>query len=178
MHSIPIEPVLGLFRFDMFGKVAYLYCLAVLIACWWLVRTMVHSPFGAALVGTRENDARMHAIGSPVYLIRLRAYAISGALAGTAGGLLTHTTQFAGLSTLGFELSGELLVMLVLGGVGRLYGAFVGPTVYIVARDYLAKQTPEYWYLGIGLLLVVIVLWARGGILGLADNFLSRMKKR
>ena len=170
MHSVPVAPVLGIFRFDLFGRTAYLYCLAVLALCWWLVRTAVHSPFGAALVGARENDARMHAIGAPVYALQLRAYALSCSLAGVAGALLTQTTQFAGLSTLGFELSGEALVMLVLGGVGRLYGAFVGPSVYIVARDYLAQQTPEYWYMGIGVLLVVIVLFARGGILGLLDR--------
>jgi branched-chain amino acid transport system permease protein len=177
MHSIAVTPLLGVFKFDLFGKVAYLYCLAVLAACWWLVRTVVHSPFGAALVGTRENDVRMHAIGAPVYVRRLQAYTLSCALAGMAGALLTSTTQFAGLSTLGFELSGELLVMLVLGGVGRIYGAFVGPAVYIVARDYLAKQTPEYWYMGIGILLVFIVLFARGGILGLLDQAFSRVKK-
>jgi branched-chain amino acid transport system permease protein len=95
-----------------------------------------------------------------------------------AGALLTQTTQFAGLSTLGFELSGEVLVMLVLGGVGRLYGAFLGPAVYIVARDYLARQTPEYWYMGIGILLVFIVLFARGGILGLFDAFTKKFLKR
>src|SRR5882672_3862033 len=167
LHSVPVQPVLGLFRFDMFGTTAYLYCLAVLAVCWYLVRRVLHSPFGAALVGTRENDVRMHAIGAPVYGRRLQAYTLSCALAGVAGGLLTQTTQFAGLSTLGFEISGEVLVMLVLGGVGRIYGAFLGPVVYIVARDYLAKQTPEYWYMGIGVLLVIIVLFARGGILGL-----------
>ena len=177
LHSVPVQPVLGRFRFDMFGTTAYLYCLAVLAVCWYLVRRVLHSPFGAALVGTRENDARMHAIGAPVYARRLTAYTLSCALAGVAGALLTQTTQFAGLSTLGFELSGEVLVMLVLGGVGRLYGAFLGPAVYIVARDYLARQTPEYWYMGIGVLLVIIVLFARGGILGLFDNALSKVKK-
>lgn len=176
MHSIPVAPVLALFTFDLFGKTAYFYCLAVLAACWWLVRTLVHSPFGASLIGTRENDARMRAVGAPVYARRLQAYTLACALAGVAGALLTQTTQFAGLSTLGFELSGEALVMLVLGGVGRIYGAFVGPSVYIVARDYLAQQTPEYWYLGIGILLVVIVLFARGGILGLADKFFPKGK--
>jgi branched-chain amino acid transport system permease protein len=177
MHSVPVLPLLGLFKFDLFGKTAYLYCMAVLAACWWLVRTVIHSPFGAALVGSRENDARMHAIGAPVYARRLQAYALSCGLAGVAGALLTQTTQFVGTSVLGFELSGEALVMLVLGGVGRLYGAFVGPAVYLVARDYLAQQTPEYWYLGIGLLLVVIVLFARGGILGLSDAFRKRFLK-
>jgi branched-chain amino acid transport system permease protein len=170
LHSVPVQPILGLFKFDLFGKTAYLYCMAVLAACWWLARTVIHSPFGAALVGSRENDARMHAIGAPVYFRRLQAYTLSCALAGAAGALLTHTTQFVGTSVLGFELSGEALVMLVLGGVGRLYGAFVGPAVYLVARDYLAQQTPEYWYLGIGILLVVIVLFARGGILGLTEK--------
>jgi branched-chain amino acid transport system permease protein len=177
MHSVPVAPLLGWFKFDLFGKTAYLYCMAVLAACWWLVRTVIHSPFGAALVGSRENDARMHAIGAPVYARRLQAYALSCSLAGVAGALLTQTTQFVGISVLGFELSGEALVMLVLGGVGRLYGAFVGPAVYLVARDYLAQQTPEYWYLGIGLLLVIIVLFARGGILGLFDAFRKRFSK-
>lgn len=176
LHSVPVEPLLGLFRFDMFGKTAYLYCLVVVIVCWWLVRTIVHSPFGVALAGTRENDVRMAAIGAPVYKRRLTAYTISCALAGVAGALLTQTTQFVGLSVLGFELSGEVLVMLVLGGVRRIYGAFVGPVVYIAAEDWLAKQFPEYWYLGIGLLLIVIVMFARGGILGILDKLVARVR--
>ena len=175
MHSVPIQAVLGSFRFDMFGKTAYLYCLVVLFLCWWLVRSIVHSPFGMALAGTRENNVRMHAIGAPVYWRRLYAYTISAALAGVAGALLTHTTQFVGLSVLTFELSGEVLVMLVLGGIRRIYGAFVGPVLFLVARDYLAKQTPEYWTLGIGLLLIAIVMFARGGVLGLADSVLDRL---
>ena len=114
----------------------------------------MYSPFGVALAGTRENDVRMHAIGAPVYRRRLAAYTISTSLAGTAGALLTQTTQFVGLSVVGVELSGEILVMLVLGGVRRIYGAFVGPgRLHRGASDYLAKQTPEYWYLGIGILL-------------------------
>jgi branched-chain amino acid transport system permease protein len=175
MHSVPIQPILGLFRFDMFGKAAYLYCLVVVAAGWWIVRSIVHSPFGMALAGTRENDVRMHAVGAPVYRRRLTAYTISATLAGVAGALLTQTTQFVGLSVLGFELSGEVLVMLVLGGVRRIYGAFVGPAVYIVARDYLAKLFPEYWYLGIGILLILIVMFARGGILGLIDRARARL---
>ncbi|MBC7803334.1 MAG: branched-chain amino acid ABC transporter permease [Candidatus Parcubacteria bacterium] len=178
MHSVPVEAILGSFNFDMFGKTAYVYCLLVLFVCWWLVRSIVHSPFGMALAGTRENDMRMHAIGAPVYRRRLMAYTIAAALAGVAGALLTHTTQFVGLSVLTFELSGEVLVMLVLGGIRRIYGAFVGPVVFLVARDYLAKQSPEYWMLGIGLLLIVIVMFARGGILGLLDSLISRSGRR
>ena len=95
-----------------------------------------------------------------------------------SGALLTQTTQFVGLNVLSFDLSGELLVMLILGGVGHLYGAFVGPVVYMIAQDALAKQFPEYWYLGIGLLLVIVVLFARGGILGLLDRVSALWKKR
>jgi len=101
-------------------------------------------------------------------------YTLSAAVAGIAGALLTQTNQFVGLNVLGFEPSGELLVMLILGGVGRLYGAFVGPLVYLIAQDYLARQFPEYWYFGIGLLLVLVVLFARGGILGIADAVIAR----
>jgi branched-chain amino acid transport system permease protein len=178
LHSVPIQPIFDAFKFDMFGKTSYLYCLAVVALGWWLVRTIVHSPFGMALAGTRENDVRMNAIGAPVYRRRLTAYVISTALAGAAGALLTHTTQFVGLSVLTFELSGEVLVMLVLGGIRRIYGAFVGPVVFLVARDYLAKQSPEYWTLGIGLLLIVIVMFARGGILGVLDALRRRLAGR
>jgi len=79
---------------------------------------------------------------------------------------------------LGLEPSGDLLVMLILGGVGRLYGAFIGPVVYLVAQDYLAKQYPEYWYFGIGALLIVVVLFARGGILGVMDKALARVRRK
>lgn len=177
LHSVPIQPILGYFRFDMFGRTAFVYCLIVVALCWWLVRTIVYSPFGVSLAGTRENDVRMAAVGAPVYRRRLLAYTISCTLAGIAGALLTQTTQFVGLSVLGFELSGELLVMLVLGGVRRIYGAFVGPVVFLAAKDYLAKQFPEYWYLGIGILLIVIVMFARGGILGILDVVLDRLRR-
>jgi branched-chain amino acid transport system permease protein len=83
-----------------------------------------------------------------------------------------------GLNTLSFDLSGELLVMLILGGVGRLYGAFVGPVVYMIAQDQLAKQFPEYWYMGIGILLIVVVLFARGGILGVVDRIVAASRRR
>ncbi len=176
LGGITMQPILGLFKFDMFGKTAYLYCLVVLFACWWLVRRLVYSPFGASLTGVRENNQRMNAVGAPVYMRLVISYTISAALAGLAGALLTQTTQFVGLKVLGFELSGELLVMLILGGIGRIYGAFVGPLVYLVAQDYLAKQFPEYWYFGIGLILVLVVLFVRGGILGIVDAGIAKWR--
>jgi branched-chain amino acid transport system permease protein len=178
LSGVTVSPLLGFFKFDLFGKTAYLYCLVVLFVGWWLVRRLIYSPFGATLVGIRENPVRMYAIGSPVYKRLVTVYAISATLAGIAGALLTQTNQFVGLNVLGFESSGELLVMLILGGVGRLYGAFIGPLVYLIAQDQLAKQFPEYWYFGIGLLLVVIVMFARDGILGLADRVVARVRRR
>jgi len=178
LSGITIAPIFGAFKFDLYGRTAYLWCLALLFAGWWVTRKMIYSPFGATLCGIRENIVRMHAIGVPVYRRLLTAYTISAMLAGLAGALLAETNQFVGLNVLGFEPSGELMVMLILGGVGRLYGAFVGPLVYLIAQDFLAKQFPEYWYFGIGLMLVVVVLFARGGILGIADRMVQQAHHR
>ncbi|HEX6689658.1 MAG TPA: branched-chain amino acid ABC transporter permease [Burkholderiales bacterium] len=178
LQGVVVAPILGLFRFDLFGKTAFLYCLAMLFIGWFVVRRIIYSPYGAMLTGIRENRARMHAIGAPVYWRMVLIYTISATLAGIAGALLTQVNQFVGLNVLGLEPSGDLLVMLILGGVGRLYGAFVGPVVYLIAQDYLAKQYPEYWYFGIGALLITVVLFAPGGILGLLDKITRRFARK
>jgi branched-chain amino acid transport system permease protein len=178
LSGVTVAPILGTFKFDLFGRVAFLYCLVMLFFAWFLVRRLIYSPFGAMLTGLRENTTRMHAIGAPVYLRLITVYTISAVMAGIAGALLTQTNQFVGLNVLGFELAGELLVMLILGGVGRIYGAFIGPVVYLVAQDYLAKQFPEYWYFGIGFILVLVVMFAPGGILGLLDKWLPFLRRR
>ncbi len=174
LQGVDIDPILGVFRFDLFGRTAYLYCLIVLFIAWLFARRLVHSSFGRSLVGIRENTARMDAIGSPVRRRLLTVYTISAALAGVAGALLAQTTQFVGLTVLGFERSGEIVIMLVFGGIGRLYGAFVGASLYMIAQDQLAKMDPEFWYFWIGLLLVLLVMFARGGILGLIDRLTGR----
>ena len=176
LSGVTIAPVLGYFKFDMYGRTAYLWCLALVFAGWYVIRRLIYSPFGAALTGIRENSVRMHAVGAPVFGRLLAVYTFSAMVAGMAGALLTQTNQFVGLNVLGFEPSGELLVMLILGGVGRLYGAFVGPLVFLIAQDYLARQFPEYWYFGIGLMLVIVVLFARGGILGISDALVARLR--
>ncbi len=178
LSGITIAPIFGMFRFDLFGKTAYGWCLILLFGSWWVVRRLVYSPFGAALSGIRENAVRMHAIGAPVYRRLVTVYTVSAMIAGVAGALSTETNQFVGLNVLGFEPSGELMVMLILGGVGRLYGAFVGPAVYLTAQDVLAKQFPGSWYFGIGLMLVLVVLFARGGLLGIAEALLARGRRR
>ena len=177
LSGVVVGPVLGMFKFDIFGKTAYLYCLVVLLLGWWFVRRMIYSPFGTSLTGVRENNLRMHAIGAPVYWRLVLVYTISTTIAGIAGGLITQTNQFVGLNVLSFESAGELLVMLILGGVGRIYGAFVGPVVFLIAQDLLAKQFPEYWYFGIGVMLVLVVMFARGGILGILDRILAALRR-
>ena len=116
----------------------------------------------------------MHAIGAPVAGRLLIAYAIGAAMAGLAGGLLAQTTQFVGQSVLSFERSGEVVIMLVFGGIGRIHGAFIGAAVYMIAQNELAKTDPVFWNFWIGLILVLTVLFARGGILGVLDRLWRR----
>ncbi len=178
LQGMNINPVLGLFGFDLYGKTAYVYCLVILFLAWIFARRLVHSPFGRSLTGIRENVTRMHAIGSPVRQRLLTVYTISAAMAGVAGALLAQTTQFVGLTSLTFERSGEIVIMLIFGGIGRLYGAFVGATLYMIAQDQLSEIDPIFWEFWIGLLLVLVVMFARGGILGLVDRALQAWRKR
>jgi len=171
LQGMEVWPIFGWLRFDLFGRTAYLYCLVVVLLCWWLARHIVHSPFGRSLTGIRENVRRMHAIGAPVSRRRLLIYTISAVLAGISGALIAQTTQFVSLSFLSLERSGTVLIMLIIGGVGRLYGAFIGVPLYMIAQDRFSTVQPVYWYFWIGLLMVVIVVFARGGLLGLFDRF-------
>jgi branched-chain amino acid transport system permease protein len=138
----------------------------------------VHSPFGRSLTGIRENERRMHAIGSPVYWRRLTIYTIAAAMSGVSGALLSETTAFVGLDVLDpISRSGAILIMLILGGVGRLYGAFIGVPLYMIMQDRFAVADPVYWYFWIGLVLVLVVVFAPGGALGLGERFARRFKK-
>jgi len=170
LQGMQVWPIFGLFRFDLFGRTAYAYSLLVLLLCWYLARRIVQSPFGRSLTGIRENVRRMHAIGAPVRRRRLIIYTISAAFAGTAGALIAQTTAFVGLTFLNLERSGGVLIMLIIGGVGRLYGAFIGVPLYMIAQDRFSEVEPVYWYFWIGLLMVLVVVFARGGILGLAER--------
>ena len=177
LTGITMEPLLGRFEYDLYGRTTYLYALAVLFLLFLLVRRIVYSPFGQALTGIRENVRRMHALGSPVHRRLVVAYTIGAAIAGIAGGLFAQANAFVTLGVFGFDRSAAVLVMLILGGAGRLYGAFVGAAVYMLLEDSLAKLSPEFWQFGIGLLLVLTVLFARRGLLGLLED-LSRLLSR
>ena len=170
LQGMDVWPILGVFRFDMFGRTAYGYCLVVLFFGWLAARRIVYSPFGRSLIGARENTARMHAIGAPVARRKLIIYTISAALAGASGALIAQTTSFVGLTFLGLERSGNALIMLIIGGVGRLYGAFIGVPVFMIAQDRFSQVDPVYWYFWLGLLMILIVVFARGGLLGLAER--------
>ena len=161
--------VLGLFRFDLWGRVAYLYALAVLFVWFLAAWSIVHSPFGRSLDGIRQSPARMRAIGTPVWWRLVAIYAISGAMAGTAGALSAQTTRFVGLNTLHVLISGIAVVMLVLGGTKRLYGAFIGATIYVLVQDIAAKVNPFYWMFVIGGLLMATVTLLEGGLMEVLD---------
>jgi branched-chain amino acid transport system permease protein len=148
----------------------------VLFLLFVLLRRVVNSPFGLSLRGIREGGRRMPAIGANVDRRLKAVFTVGAAIAGVAGALLAQTTQFVGLDSLGFPRSAELLIMLVLGGTGRLYGALVGAAVFMVAQDTISGLDPAYWQFYIGLLLVLIVLFARGGILGGLEKLAQRIK--
>lgn len=178
LQGVNFGPLLGLFEFDFRGQTAFFYSLAALFLVFLFVRALINSPFGWSLRGIRENDARMAAIGCPIMRRRLIVYVISAALAGLAGALQAQSTQFVALYSLSFELSGNILIMLILGGSGRLYGAFIGVPVFMIAQDLLAKQDPANWFLGLGIVLIALVTLAPGGILGIAERALDAIRRR
>jgi branched-chain amino acid transport system permease protein len=178
LQGMVVWPVFGLFRFDMFGQTAYLYCLGVAFVCWFAMRTLVHSAFGRSLMGVRENMLKMRAIGTPVERRKLIAYVIAAALAGISGALIAQTTAFVGLGTLSTDRSGSILIMLIIGGVGRLYGAFIGVPLYMIAQDRFATIDPVFWYFWIGLFMVLLVLFARGGVLGVFAGLVERLRPK
>jgi branched-chain amino acid transport system permease protein len=170
LQGMAVGNIFGVFHFDLAGRTAYFYCLAVLFLMWFAARRIVHSPFGRALTGIRESETRMHAIGSPVLRRRVTVYVISAAMAGIAGALNAQTTQFVAVDVLDFSRSGAILIMLILGGVGRLYGAFIGVPLYLIAQDRFSEIDPQYWNFWIGLALVLAVVFLRGGLLGIRDR--------
>ena len=165
LQGVKVTSVLG-FRFDLYGRTAYSYALATLFVCFLIARRIVHSPFGLALRGIRENAVRMPALGAASQAHLRKAYTLSAIMAGVAGALLTHTTSTVSLEVLSFGRSADVLVILILGGAGRLYGGILGAIIYLVARDQFSGINPQFWYFWIGLLLVAVVMFLPNGILG------------
>jgi len=161
IQGLVFSPVLGMFDFELTGRVASYYSMAVLIVLFFIARRLVNSPFGATLEAIRDNRLRAMAIGIPVHARLVAVYTLAAAMAGAAGALFTQTSGFASLDVFEFHRSADLMLMLVVGGTGWLYGGVVGAIVFKLMQDFLSSITPQYWTFWLGLFLVVLVLVGR-----------------
>ena len=164
LQGIEMQPILGRFAFDMFGKVGFFYSLIVLFLLFLLARRIVHSPFGLSLRAIKNNPLRAAAIGVPVNRRLIAIYTVAAFYAGIAGALFTQTTALASLDVFSFERSADLMLVLVIGGTGYLYGGLIGAVVFKMLQEFFSTITPQYWQFWIGLVLVVIVLVGRARI--------------
>jgi branched-chain amino acid transport system permease protein len=161
LQGIEIAPILGLFSFDLFGKTGFFYSLAVLFILFLLARRIVHSPFGLSLRAIKNNPLRAGAVGVPVNRRLIAVYTLAAFYAGIAGALFTQTTALASLDVFAFERSADLMLVLVIGGTGYLYGGLIGAVIFKVLQELFSTFTPQYWQFWIGLVFVVIVLVGR-----------------
>src|SRR5438046_6295865 len=161
LQGIEMAPILGYFAFDMFGRTGFFYSLIVLFLLFLLARRIVNSPFGLSLRAIKNNPLRASAIGVPVNRRLIAIYTVAAFYAGIAGALFTQTTALASLDVLAFEKSADLMLVLVAGGTGYLYGGLIGAVVFKMLQELFQTITPHYWLFWIGLVLVVIVLVGR-----------------
>lgn len=161
LSGFSLNPVLGLFEFDLFGKTGYLYCLAVLFIGTMIMRRIAFSPFGLSLKAIKGNPMRAAMIAVPARRRIVTVYTIAAVFAGMAGALLTQTTSFVSPDVLAFHRSADVLLVLVIGGTGYLYGGIFGAVLFTLVKDWLSVVTPQYWMFYIGLILVVLVLIGR-----------------
>lgn len=165
IQGLMFAPVLGKFEFDLAGHTASYYSLAVLLVLFLLARRLVNSPFGGTLKTIRDNRLRAVSIGVPVHARLVAVYTVAAAMAGAAGALFTQTSGFASIDVLEFHRSADVMLMLVIGGTGWLYGGVFGATVFRLMQDFLSQITPQYWTFWLGLFLVVLVLVGRERLL-------------
>ena len=166
LQGVEVGALLGLFKFDLQGRVAYLYVLGITFAIFVVVRALMVSPYGLTLRAIRENQRRATVIGVPIRTRLTNIYTFAALIAGVAGALLTQTTAFVGIDVLGFQRSADLLIILIIGGTATLYGGFLGAIAFLLAQDKLASLDARYWLFWIGLLLVLTTLYMRSGIMG------------
>jgi branched-chain amino acid transport system permease protein len=178
LQGVRIWPIFNYFRFDLYGYTAYTYSLVVLFVTFLLARRLINSPFGLSLRGIRENPTRMPAIGANSRAHIRKIYTISTMIAGIAGGLLAQTTETVSLGSIDFQRSADVLVMLVLGGAGKLYGGLIGAIIFMVARDQFSGINPQLWYFPMGVLLVAVVMFLPGGILGGLSHMVARFRSK
>lgn len=165
--GITMEPVLGIFAFDFVGQTGYWYALSTLIVVFFLLKIVVASPFGLVARGIQQSAPRMRAIGTPVYWRLVAIYTLAGAVAGIGGALSAQVTELVSLDALGFTLSAEALIMLILGGLGRLYGAIFGTVIFMTVHHLAAAIDPFNWLFVIGALVLVVVYFVPDGFISL-----------
>jgi branched-chain amino acid transport system permease protein len=165
LQGVVMGSVLGQFEFDLMGQTAAWYTLSITLAVFLLLRQVVVSPFGFSLQAIRDNALRAQAIGIPVHARLIAAYTLAAALAGMAGGLQAQTTGFASLDVFGFDRSADVLLMLVIGGTGWLWGGIVGAVVFKSLHSIISAWTPQYWTFWLGLFLVLLMLLGRARLL-------------
>jgi branched-chain amino acid transport system permease protein len=161
LQGVVMGPLLGTFEFDLYGRTAAWYSLVVLLVFFVLSRRLVHSPLGATLEALRDNRLRAMAIGIPVTARLVVAYTIAGGMAGAGGALLAQTTSFASVEVFAFDRSADLVLLVVIGGTGWLYGGVIGAVIFKLLQDWISSITPQYWTFWIGLFLVVLMLVGR-----------------
>ena len=178
LFGFQIAPVFGIFPFDLYGHTGYWYAFGVDVFVFIICKIVVNSPFGLAIRGIRENPVRMRMLGVNVTARLVTLYCISGALAAIAGGLSAQVTKLVGLDSLAFLLSGNALVMLILGGTGSLYGAIIGATIFVVLSDRAAAIDPFNWLFAVGAVLIFAVRFAPQGVVGLIVEAWRRQQSR
>jgi branched-chain amino acid transport system permease protein len=161
LQGVIVAPLLGQFEFDLYGRTSAVYSITVLLLVFILARRFVNSPFGATLKAIRDNRLRAMAIGIPVASRLVVVYTVAAVMAGAAGALLAQTSSFASLDVFEFHRSADVMLLLVIGGVGWLYGGVVGAVVFKLMQDVISSITPQYWTFWIGLFLVVLVMVGR-----------------
>jgi branched-chain amino acid transport system permease protein len=165
LQGVVMGPVIGRFEFDLMGQTAAWYALAVCLLVFLILRRVVHSPFGFSLKTIRDNRLRAQAIGIPVHARLLTVYTLAAAIAGMAGGLQAQSTGFASLDVFGFDRSADVLLMLVIGGTGWLWGGLIGAVVFKTLHSLVSALTPQYWTFWIGLFLVLLMMVGREKLL-------------
>ena len=161
LQGVVMGPLLGRFEFDLYGRTSYAYSLVALLAALLFCRRLVHSPFGASLQALRDNPLRATSIGLSVPRRLVAVYTIAAGLAGAAGALLAQTAGFASLDVLDFHRSADVLLVLVIGGAGYLYGGIIGAVAFKLLHDAISILTPQYWTFWLGLFLVVLMMVGR-----------------
>lgn len=167
IQGITVAPIFGLFSFDLFGRTAAAYSLIVLFILFLIARVIMGAPFGLSLRAIRVNRLRAGAVGIATHARLVAVYTLGAVYAGIAGALLCQTTQFVSLDFLDFHRSADVMIALIIGGGGYLYGGLIGAIVFRELQDFLSDLTPQYWEFWIGLLLVAIVLVGRERFAGL-----------